>query len=78
MSQNVSKNAIYTNLKDAIGRWQSGQNRFPKFKKRSHGQSYQADSGRGTIPVVGQRIKFPKLVGFACFNPYASSVLSAR
>ena len=61
MSQNVSKNAIYTNLKDAIGRWQSGQNRFPKFKKRSHGQSYQADSGRGTIPVVGQRIKLPKI-----------------
>ena len=61
MSQNVSKNAIYTNLKDAIGRWQSGQNRFPKFKKRSHGQSFQADSGRGTITVVGQRIKLPKI-----------------
>ena len=61
MSQNVSKNAIYTNLKDAIDRWQSGQNRFPKFKKRSHGQSYQADSGRGTITVVGQRIKLPKI-----------------
>ena len=61
MSQNVSKNAIYTNLKDAIGRWKSGQNRFPKFKKRSHGQSYQADSGRGTITVVGQRIKLPKI-----------------
>ena len=78
MSQNVSKNVIYTNLKDAIGRWKSGQNRFPKFKKRSHSQSYQADSGRGTITVVGQRINFPKLVGFACFNPYASLVLSAR
>ena len=60
-SQNASKNAIYTNLKDAIGRWKSGQNRFPKFKKRSHGQSYQADSGRGTIPVVGKRIKLPKI-----------------
>ena len=61
MSQNVSKNAIYTNLKDAIGRWQSGQNRFPKFKNRSYGQSYQADSGRGTITVVDQRIKLPKI-----------------
>ncbi len=61
MSQNVSKNAIYTNLKDAIDRWKSGQNRFPKFKKRSHSQNYQADSGRGTITVVGQRIKLPKI-----------------
>ena len=69
MSQNVSKNAIYTNLKDAIDRWQSGQNRFPKFKKRSHGQSYQADSGRGTITVVGQRIKLPKIGWVRMFQP---------
>ena len=69
MSQNVSKNAIYTNLKDAIGRWKSGQNRFPKFKKRSHGQSYQADSGRGTITVVGKRIKFPKIGWVRMFQP---------
>ncbi len=60
-SQNASKNAIYTNLRDAIGRWKSGQNEFPKFKKRSRGQSYQADSGRGTIAVVGKRIKLPKI-----------------
>ena len=69
MSQNVSKNAIYTNLKDAIGRWKSGQNRFPKFKKRSHGQNYQADSGRGTITVVGQRIKLPKIGWVRIFQP---------
>ena len=61
MSQNASKHAIYNNLNNAIGRWKSGQNRFPKFKKRSHGQSYQADSGRGTTPVVGRRIKLPKI-----------------
>ena len=60
-SQNASKNAIYTNLNNAIGRWKSGQNRFPKFKRRSRGQSYQADSGRGTITVVGKRIKLPKI-----------------
>ena len=59
-SQNASKNAIYTNLNNAIGRWKSGQNRFPKFKRRSRGQSYQADSGRGTITVVGTRIKLPR------------------
>ena len=69
MSQNVSKNAIYTNLKDAIARWQSGQNRFPKFKKRSYGQSYQADSGRGTITVVDQRIKLPKIGWVRMFQP---------
>ena len=78
MSQNASKHAIYNNLNNAIGRWKSGQNRFPKFKKRSHGQSYQADSGRGTTPVVGRRIKFPKLVGSACVNPYASTAQSVR
>ncbi len=61
MSQNASKHAIYDNLNDAIGRWKSGQNRFPKFKKRSHGLSYQADSGRGTITVEGKRIKLPKI-----------------
>ncbi len=61
MSQNASKNAIYTNLNDAVSRWKSSQNRFPKFKKRSHSKSYQADSGRGTISVVGKRIKLPKI-----------------
>ena len=61
MSQTVSKCAIYNNLKDAIGRWQSGQNRFPKFKKRSHGQSYQAIAGKGETQVEGQRIKLPKI-----------------
>ena len=69
MSQNVSKNAIYTNLNDAIGRWKSGQNRFPRFKKRLHGQSYQADSGRGTISVVGTRIKLPKIGWVRMFQP---------
>ena len=69
MSQNTSKNAIYTNLKDAIECWKSGQNRFPKFKKRSHGQSYQADSGRGTIAVVGKRIKLPKIGWVRTFQP---------
>ncbi len=61
MSQNASKNAIYTNLNDAVSRWKSGQNRFPKFKKRSHRKSYQADSGRGSIKVVGKRIQLPKI-----------------
>ena len=61
MSQTVSKCAIYNNLKDAIGRWHSGQNCFPKFKHRSHGQSYQAIAGKGETQVEGQRIKLPKI-----------------
>ena len=47
--------------KDAVARWQSGQNKFPKRKKRSHGQNYQADNGRGTILVEDKRIKLPKI-----------------
>ena len=78
MSQTVSKCAIYNNLKDAIGRWQSGQNRFPKFKSRFHGQSYQAIAGKGETQVEGQRIKYPKLVGSAYVNPFASLALSVR
>ena len=69
LSQNASKNVIYNNFKDAITRWRSGLSRFPRFKKRSHGQSYQADSGRGTIPVEGQRIKLPKIGWVRMFQP---------
>ena len=54
MSQTVSKCAIYNNLKEAICRWQSGQNRF-------HGRSYQAVAGKGETQVEGQRIKLPKI-----------------
>ena len=61
LSQNVVKNTVYHNFKDAIARWKSGQNQFPKFKKRSHGQSYRADSGKGTPLVAGKRIKLPKI-----------------
>ena len=61
MSQWVPNKAIYNNLRDAISRWKSGQNRFPRFKKHSHRKSYQADNGRGTISVVGKRIKLPKI-----------------
>ncbi len=78
MSQTVSKCAIYNNLKEAIYRWQLGQNRFPKFKNRFHGRSYQAVAGKGETQVEGQRIKFPKLVGSAYVNPFASWALSVR
>ena len=61
LSQIPANQAIFSNLSNAITRWRSGLSRFPKFKKRSHGQSYQADSGRGTISVEGQYIKLPKI-----------------
>ena len=61
LSQIPPNKAIWTNLSNAITRWRSGLSRFPRFKKRSHGQSYQADSGKGTISVEGQYIKLPKI-----------------
>ena len=48
LNQRAAHNAIYFNFQDAIKRWKSGQSLFPKFKKRSKGQSFQADAGRGT------------------------------
>ena len=61
LNQRAAHNAIYFNFQDAIRRWKSGQNKFPKFKKRSHGQRFQADAGRGTTIIEGQRIKLPKI-----------------
>ncbi len=61
LSQIPANQAIWTNLNNAIIRWRSGVSRFPRFKKRSYGQSYQADSGRDTISVEGQYIKLPKI-----------------
>lgn len=61
LNQRAAHNAIYYNFQDAIRRWKSGQSQFPKFKKRSRGQSFQADAGRGTTIIEGQRIKLPKI-----------------
>ena len=61
LSQTPANKVIWDNLSNAITRWRSGLSRFPRFKKRSHGQSYQADSGRGTIAVEDKRIKLPKI-----------------
>jgi putative transposase len=47
------------NLGDAISRWRKGQNDFPKYKKRSHGQSYSTDPN--TVTIKGNRIKLPKI-----------------
>ena len=46
-------------LGDAISRWRSGQNRFPKRKKRRGRQSYSTDPH--AVKVEGKRIKLPKI-----------------
>ena len=46
-------------LGDAISRWRSGQNRFPKHKKRRGHQSYSTDPH--AVKVEGKRIKLPKI-----------------
>ncbi len=58
MSQNASKNAIH-HFNDAVRRWKSGQNRFPKPKNRSGKQSYQADNGTNSVRVERKRIQLP-------------------
>ena len=61
LNQRAAHNAIYFNFQNAVKRWKAGESRFPKFKKRSRGQSFQADAGRGTTIIEGQRIKLPKI-----------------
>ena len=46
-------------LGDAISRWRSGQNRFPKKKKRRDRQSYSTDPT--SVRIKGKRIRLPKL-----------------
>ncbi len=47
------------NFGDAISRWRSGQNRFPKKKKRRDRQSYSTDPN--SIRIKGKRIRLPKI-----------------
>ena len=47
------------NLGDAIKRWKSGQNNFPKYKKRSHRQSYTVEGAK--VKVEGKHIRLPKI-----------------
>jgi putative transposase len=46
-------------LGDAISRWRSGQNKFPKHKKRNHHQSYSTDPT--SVTLKGNRIRLPKI-----------------
>lgn len=47
------------NLGNAIKRWKSGQNKFPKYKKRSQRQSYTVEGAK--VKVKGKRIRLPKI-----------------
>ena len=62
LSQNASKNAIH-HLDRAIKNWRNKTlpARFPTHRKRAHGQSYQADNGKGTVKVCGNAVFLPKI-----------------
>ena len=47
------------NLSEGVKRWKDKINRFPRFKKRGHRQSYTTDEQ--AVKVKGKRIKFPKI-----------------
>ena len=53
--------AVYgiIHLGDAIERWQLGQNQFPKYKKRSHRQSYTVEGAK--VKVESKCIRLPKI-----------------
>lgn len=49
----------FENLGEAIKRWRSGQNDFPRHKKRSHRQSYTVEGAK--VKVEGKHIRLPKI-----------------
>ena len=61
LSQRAASEAIFTHLGDAIQRWTSGQNRFPKFKNRACKHSYTATSGQEKVKIQGKKIRLPKI-----------------
>ena len=58
MDQRASTYGIM-NLEDAIKRWKSGQNKFPRFKKKGSRQSYSMEGQK--VKIKGKRIKLPKI-----------------
>ena len=44
LNQRAGHNAIYFNFHNAVKRWKAGESGFPKFKKRSRGQSFHISS----------------------------------
>ena len=60
LSQNAAKNAIH-NLDRAYKNWRNPKlsAKKPRKAKRSRGQSYQADNGKGTVKVSGKSVWLP-------------------
>ena len=59
-SQYVAKDAIH-NFCDAVARWKSGQNHFPKRKRRNSRPSFQIDNGVDSVRIDDTHIKLPKI-----------------
>ena len=59
-SQYVAKNTIH-NFCDAVARWKSGQNHFPKRKRRNSRPSFQIDNGVDSVRIDDTHIKLPKI-----------------
>ena len=62
LSMNIGKNAIH-NFGDALARWRTGQNKFPKRKKHNSRQSFQIDNGVDTVTITedGKHVVLPAI-----------------
>ena len=58
MDQRAALYAI-RNLSEGVQRWKDKLNKFPRFKKRGHRQSYTTDEQ--AVKTEGKRIKLPKI-----------------
>ena len=58
MDQRAALYAI-RNLSEGVKRWKDKLNKFPRFKKRGHRQSYTTDEQ--AVKTEGKRIKLPKI-----------------
>ena len=58
MDQRAALYAI-RNLSEGVKRWKDKLNKFPRFKKRRHRQSYTTDEQ--AVKTEGKRIKLPKI-----------------
>ncbi len=56
----------FENLGEAIKRWKDGANKFPKYKKRSHRQSYTVEGTK--VKVEGKHIRLPKIGKVSMFE----------
>ncbi|WP_010285649.1 RNA-guided endonuclease TnpB family protein, partial [Kurthia massiliensis] len=58
----VALQASYENLLTAFDRFFKKQNKYPRFKsKKNPVQSYTTKNNKGSIAIIGNKIKLPKL-----------------